>query len=155
MRYASRTRRKSRITHKFLPGHWTFLGPGSEKRWYGSSYYGQWDRTANKMVPQFKETGHTIFTATSALSRGILKRRNGKSTIHFNGDFMNTELLFQTINSVNQVRIYAAVTNWRKRKKKHTFPHPRIIEISCCGTRRSGYVDVFSQPSTGKLDDAE
>ena len=25
---------------------------------------------------------------------------------------MNTELIFQTINSVNQVSIYAAVTNW-------------------------------------------
>ena len=34
---------------RFLPGHWTFLDPGSEKKWYGSSY-GQWDCTANKMV---------------------------------------------------------------------------------------------------------
>ena len=110
---------------RFLPRQWTFLGPGSEKRWYGSSNDGQWDRTANEMVQQFKETGHPIFTATSAVSRGTLKRRNGKSTIHFNGDFTNTELLFQTINSVNQVSIYAAVTNWcyifalRMEEKEH------------------------------------
>ena len=26
---------------RFLPGHWTFLGPGSEKRWYGDSHGGQ------------------------------------------------------------------------------------------------------------------
>ena len=38
-----------------------------------------------------------FFTATSALSRGMLKPRKGKCTIHFNGDFMNTELLCQTI----------------------------------------------------------
>ena len=114
LRIASRTPRKSRITHTgfYQDIGWTFLGPGSEKRWYGSSYDGQRNRTANKMVQQFKETGHPLFAATSALSRGILKRRNGKSTIHVNGDFMNTELLFQTINSVNQVSIYAAVTNW-------------------------------------------
>ena len=63
---------------RFLPGRWTFLCPGSEKKWYGSSYDGQWDRTANKMVQQFKETGHPIFTATSALSRGMLTQRRGK-----------------------------------------------------------------------------
>ena len=34
------------------------------------------------MVQQFKETGHPIFISTSALSRGILKQRRGKSTIH-------------------------------------------------------------------------
>ena len=78
---------------KFLPGHWTFLGPGSEKRLYGDSHdqRGQWDRTANKMVHQFKETGHRIFTSTGALSRGILKQKRGRSTIHFNGNTVNTE----------------------------------------------------------------
>ena len=65
-----------------------------------------------KMIQQLKETGHHIFTDTSALSRGMLKQRKVKSTIHFNGDFMNTEQLFQTINSVNQVSIYGVVTNW-------------------------------------------
>ena len=30
---------------RFLPRHWTFLGPSSEKRWYGDSQDGQWDRT--------------------------------------------------------------------------------------------------------------
>ena len=85
-------------SNRFLPGHWTFLGPGSEKKCYGSSCDGQWDRTADKMVQLSKEIGHPIFTATSALSRGILKQ--GRSTFHFNGEFMNTELFFQTVHSV-------------------------------------------------------
>ena len=42
-------------------------------------------RTANKMVQHFKETGHPIFISTSALSRGILFQKRGRSTIHFNG----------------------------------------------------------------------
>ena len=46
------------FSKRFLPGHWTFMGLGFEKKWYGSSYDGQWARTANKMAQQFKETGH-------------------------------------------------------------------------------------------------
>ena len=43
---------------RFSPGHWTFLGPGSEER-YGDSppQKGQWDHTANKMIQKFKEAG--------------------------------------------------------------------------------------------------
>ena len=82
------------------------------------------------MVQEFKETGHPIFTATSALGRGILKQGKGKSTIHFNGEFMKTELLFQTILSVNQPSIYAVVTKWCQqfgleegRKRTHSYTH--------------------------------
>ena len=41
-----------------------------------------------------------------------MKQKKGKRTIHFNGDSMNTELLFQTINSVNQLCVHGAVANW-------------------------------------------
>ena len=70
-------------SQRFLPGHGTVLGPGSEKGWHGSSYDGQLDRTANKMVQQFKATGHLFFTATSALSREMLKQRKGKSSLRW------------------------------------------------------------------------
>ena len=99
---------------KFSHGHWTFFGPGSEDKWHGSSTYaqkGEWDSTADNMVQQFKETGHLVFKGISGLSRGILKQKEGQSTIHFNGA-TNTELLFQTIHSVNQLSIYGAVANW-------------------------------------------
>ena len=46
------------------------------------------------------------------LSRGILEQKKGKTSNHFNGDSMNTELLFQTIHSVNQLSVYGAVVNW-------------------------------------------
>ena len=67
--------------------------------------------TTNKMVHRFKETGHPEFKSTNTLSRGILKQKKGRRTIHFNGDSMNTELLFQTVHSVNQLSVYGAVTN--------------------------------------------
>ena len=64
------------------------------------------------MIHRFKEAGHLVFKSISALSRGILKQKKGKSTIHFNGDSMNTELLFQTVHSVNQLSVYGAVAKW-------------------------------------------
>ena len=133
----------------------------SVKRWYGDSQGGQWDCAANTMVQQFKETGHPILTITSALSRGILRQRRGKSTIHFNGHFINTELLFQTVHSVNQASVYPAGTNWcckfalKKEEKEHiptpvdnrimAFVEPEEVEM------------LISSPNQaqGKTDDAE
>ena len=102
-------------TMKFSQGHWTFLGPVSEEKWYGSSSYdqkGKQNSAVNKMVQRFKETGHSVFKSISALSRGILKKKKGGDTINLNGDSPNTELLFHTIHSVNQLSIYGAVANW-------------------------------------------
>ena len=48
----------------------------------------------------------------SALRRGILKKKNGRDTIHFNADASNTELTFRNIHSVSQLSIHGAVANW-------------------------------------------
>ena len=64
------------------------------------------------MVQRFKETGHLVFKSISASSRGVLQQKKGKTSIHFNGDSMNTELLFQTVHSANQLSVYGAVANW-------------------------------------------
>ena len=57
---------------RFSPGQWSFLGPGSEKKWYSthdSQTQGEWDRVAELMMIKFRESGHPIFRATSPLSR--------------------------------------------------------------------------------------
>ena len=80
-------------------------GPGDEKKWYGTLLYtseGKWDATATQMVERFKDTRHPVFKSISALSRGILKKKNNRDTIHFNADASNTELLFRIIHSVKQ-----------------------------------------------------
>ena len=104
--YISNAEQVKDYAMRFLQGHWTFLGPGSEKKWYGESSYPlneDWDSTANKMFQRFRETGHPVFKSISALSRGIQKRKNGKETIQFNGDSSNTELLFRIIHSFDVV----------------------------------------------------
>ena len=81
-----------------------------------------------KMLERFKDTGHPVFNSISALSRGILKKKNNRDTIHFSAHASNTELLFRIIHSVNQLSIYGAVSNWceqfglieeEKRQEKH------------------------------------
>ena len=84
------------------------LGPGSEKKWYGTLSYtpeGKWDS-------RFKGTGHPVLKSISDLRRGILKKKNGRDTIHFNADASNTELTFRNIHSVSQLSIHGAVANW-------------------------------------------
>ena len=49
---------------KFAQGHWSFLGPGSEKKWYGTHVYkpnGELDEVADIMIVNFSEGGHPVF----------------------------------------------------------------------------------------------
>ena len=49
----------------------SFIGPGSEKKWYSSENrpQGAWDNIAEQMLLEFAESGHPIFRATTPLSR--------------------------------------------------------------------------------------
>ena len=88
------------------------LGPGDETKLYANRNYtpeGKWDSMATQMVQRFRGTGHPVFARASALSRGILRRLQGKETTHFNADSSNTELLFRSIHSANQLSIYGAI----------------------------------------------
>ena len=86
---------------RFPAGRWSFLGPGSEKKWY-STYNerprGEWDRVAESMMIRFGESGHPVFRATSPLSRGTLKSKGGgKLSIHFCADEDTIETVFRTV----------------------------------------------------------
>ena len=46
-------------------GHRSFLGPGSEKKWYGTHTHkpnGAWNRVAEIMMINFSESGHPVFS---------------------------------------------------------------------------------------------
>ena len=94
---------------KFLPGHGSFLGPGSEKKWYGTysdKPDGCWDKTAERMMLNFAESGPLVFRTSSGLKRGELKSKGeGVKTVHFNGSEESIELISRTITSVKQLSI--------------------------------------------------
>ena len=75
---------------RFGIGQWSFLGPGSEKKWYSisaDSPQGEWDNMAESMMLEFAESGCPIFRATSPLSRGRLKSKcHGQLSIHYCAD---------------------------------------------------------------------
>ena len=97
---------------RFGVGQWSFIGPGSEKKWYPSenSPQGAWDHIAEEMLLKFAESGHPIFRSTTPLSRGRLKSKGkGKVSIHFSADQDTVDTIYRIIFSVNQLSIYGAV----------------------------------------------
>ena len=61
---------------------------------------------------KFGESGHTVFRATSPLSRGTLKSKGGgKLSTHFCADGWTIETVLRTIISVNQLSLYGAVSD--------------------------------------------
>ena len=100
---------------EFGIGQWSFIGPGSEKKWYSmeeNSPQGAWDHIADEMLLEFAESGHPIFRATTPLSRRKLKSKgHGKLSIHFAADQETLETVFRIIISANQLGLYGAVAN--------------------------------------------
>ena len=97
---------------KFGIEQWSFIGPGSEKKWYSmeeNSPQGIWDHIADKMLLEFAESGCPIFRATTPLSRCELRSKgHGKLSIHYCAD----QETIETISvSANQLSLYGAVAN--------------------------------------------
>ena len=100
------------LARRFGIGQWSFIGSGSEKKWYSSenSPQGAWDNIAEQMLLEFAESGHPTFRATTPLSRGQLTSKGrGKLSIHFAADEFTIDTIFRIILSVNQLSVYGAV----------------------------------------------
>ena len=98
---------------RFGKGQWSFIGPGSEKKWYSiseDSPQGEWDKMVEKMKITLADSGHPVFRATSPLSRGQLKSKGGgKLSIHNCADLETIETIFRIIVSADQHSLYGAV----------------------------------------------
>ena len=102
----------SLYARRFGKGQWSFIGPGSEKKWYSiseDSPQGIWDKIAERMLLEFAESECPIFCATTPLSRGQLKSSGrGKLSIHYAADLETVETIFRIIVSANQLSLYGA-----------------------------------------------
>ena len=100
------------LARRFGVGQWSFIGPGSEKKWYSAENSPQeaWDNITEEMLLEFAESGHPTFRATTPLSRGQLKSKGrGKLSIHFAADQDTIDTIYRIILSVNQLSVYGAV----------------------------------------------
>ena len=105
----------SLFAKRFSAGRWSFLGLGSETKWYSTKQEKtsrKWDRVAELMMIKFGESGHPVFRATSPFSRGMrTSKGGGRLSIHFCADCDTFETVFRTIISVNQLSINGAVSD--------------------------------------------
>ena len=99
---------------RFGKGQWSFIGPGSEKKWYcisEDSPQGVWDNMAERMLLEFAKVivQFSVLRAHS-LSRGRLKSKgHGKLSIHHCADVETIETVFRTNVSAHQLSLYGAV----------------------------------------------
>ena len=87
----------------------------NDKKWYGTlpgTLAGKMGLYSNSNGGTIQRYGHAVFKSISALTRGILKEKNGRDNTNFNADASITELLFGIIHSANQLSVHGAVTNW-------------------------------------------
>ena len=72
----------SLLAKRFGKGQWSFIGLGSEKKWYSireNSPQGDWDNMAEKMMLDFEESGHPNFPFfKSIVQRSTQKQRSWK-----------------------------------------------------------------------------
>ena len=109
----SNAREVSDYAMEFQRGHWSFLGPADEEKWYGTCTYkpeGKWDQQANQMI---EFTSHRVVIAYSeAQVRSAEERKSERNTIHFTADSGNIEFKMRTIHLANQLSVYGAVSSW-------------------------------------------
>ena len=70
---------------RFTRGHWSFLGLGSEKKWYRthvSKLDGQCDKIVEHMMLNFAESGHPILRATNAMKKRRIEKQREMDEIH-------------------------------------------------------------------------
>ena len=63
---------------KFPRRHWSFLGPGSEEKWYATLAHqpdGLWNKVAQELWITVAESVHPVFRGACASSRGPLKSK--------------------------------------------------------------------------------
>ena len=105
----------SMYARRVSPGRCSFLGLGSEKKWYSthdSRTQGEWNRVAELMMIEFRESGHPVFRSTSPLSRGNAKKQRRWTNIYTSVPIGHTiETVVRTIISVYQLSIYGAVSD--------------------------------------------
>ena len=88
------------LAKKFGIGQWSFIGPGSEKKWYSmeeNSPQGIWDHIAEKMLLEFEcRKRMSNFPCNNSIVQ-LKSKGHGKLSIHFAADQETIETIFRII----------------------------------------------------------
>ena len=101
------------FARRFGVGQWSFIGPGSEKRWYSfeNSPQGAWDNIAEQMLLEFAESGTSYFPCNDSHCPGVLSKSKGRGKLSIISLQIMTQLIqfIALFISVNQLSVYGAV----------------------------------------------
>ena len=104
---------KTYLRERLGVGQRSFIGPGSQKKWYSAenSPQGAWDNIAEQMLLEFAESGLPTFRATTPLSRGNTQEQRTMENCQYTSLQMKItiETVFRIIISVTQLSVYGAV----------------------------------------------
>ena len=97
------------LARRFGIGQWSFIGPGSEKKWYSSENgpQGAWDDIAEQMLVEFAESGCPIFFVQQLHCPGAFSRAKDVENCRYTSLQMWTQLIqfialfFLSISSVS------------------------------------------------------
>ena len=98
---------------RFGKGQWSFIGPGSEKKWYSiseDSPQGEWDNMAERMMWN-SQTADIQFSVLQVHCPEVDFdfKGHGKLSIHYCADVETIETIFRIIVSANQLSLYGAI----------------------------------------------
>ena len=98
---------------RFGKGQWSFIGPGSEKKWYcisEDSPQGEWDNMAERMLLEFRRKWTSNFPCCkSIVQKSTQKQRTWKTVDSFGATQETIETIFRISASANQLSLYGAV----------------------------------------------
>ena len=101
------------LQRNLVLGQWSFIGPGSEKKWYSgeeNSPQGAWDHIRDEMLLEFAESGHPIFRATTPLPRVFSRAKDMENCQYISLQIIQQlKTIFRIIISANQLSLYGAV----------------------------------------------
>ena len=129
------------FARRFGAGQWSFLGPGSEKKWYSisdDSPQGEWDRIAKQMMLKFAKADTQSFEPRVHCPEVDSKSKgHGKLSIHYCADLETIETIFHIIVSVHQLSLYGAVADMCG---KYETLHDRTVKPVVGGQSSSSFV---------------
>ena len=86
----------------------------TRENWCGTHTYepeGLWNCSAEKLMLHLRECGHLVFRATKCVGPRIFEKTRKEGSYRYTTT-VTAELLFRTIISVNQLRVYGAISDW-------------------------------------------
>ena len=73
------------LAKKFGIGQWSFIGPGSEKKWYSGeekSPQGAWDNIAEEMLLEYAEKRTSYFPSHDSVIQGYIQEQRTWTTVN-------------------------------------------------------------------------